>query len=1004
AAIRAQLEALQAVPTLMHRSQLSFEQVLECLASTFINPGGVVALADPASCDLSSHRLRGAGPDFFDRLHRFLRLRRCGPWSIAQLDQILTRLGEPASPASPGSTAPRLITDTVLVRLMHLLELQRRLPLALDNLLRLWDPSSTDQDKASLLARALRLRPQDLTTLRRISGIDPFSGPEATQAFLVQVDLVKGSGVLVPQLAYLCLHDPEAAALLAPDRQAIAAVCRTLRAGLQAVLTPPEAPQPPGDQLREALTAELGEPVSIHGLNASQIEVALALLRENWSERTAEARADAELRLAGCFGDFLAFPEALATLLSDQPFSAKASFVLEPLRERQLRRKLEAELMEFLPADAIANTLAFLSSSPEDSEANRDRLRGHVPLLMQDSSLAILLNPSTPLADKFAHLLSCLQVYRQQRDLISQTLADHLKLEGSLVRLLLERVLQPSAPPLNRQAISQLRELSVIDAEDVAVDFITPLLIRLHKIAELCRAFKLTTEELTHFTSLGEESIDLNRIPFAPLDPETPEQASIAMAVLGDWLALLTYRNLRDALPTRAVTLIDVLRHSGDDQDALRKLLVEATGWELADLGDLSTSERAIDPRRVPVLQQRWRQISLSRRLGIGLPQLRRWAQEPPSSGQAREIREAARAKVDAAQWLAIVRPLEDQLRERRRDALVAYLLHHPELWRPSATRADVPAPTVNQLYEHFLIDVEMSACQLTSRIRQAIAAMQLFIQRCQMGLEESELPNELSRQWDTWRKTYRYWEANRKVFLYPENWIEPELRDDKTPFFKDLENALLQNEVTEKVVEDAYLRYLTQLNDVARLEIMGLYVEKEAGVDVLHVFGRTSGIPHHYYYRRRVNSRNWTAWEKVELDIEGDHLIPVVWNRRLHLFWPIFTEKAVQPTTISESEQGTAPLKYWEIGLACSEHRNGQWKAKKLISGKLDWPATAARTSSLRPQKDITFKAFVDADTGALSIFCFSYYRHGHSLVLFPIAAFRLQSCSPTALITLLT
>jgi hypothetical protein len=475
-------------------------------------------------------------------------------------------------------------------------------------------------------------------------------------------------------------------------------------------------------------------------------------------------------------------------------------------------------------------------------------------------------------------------------------------------------------------------------------------------------------------------------------------------ASLGDWLALLAYRNLRDALPTRAVLLIDVLRHSGDDQDELRRLLVEATGWELADLGDLSPSERAIDPRRVPVLQQRWRQISLSRRLGIGLPQLRRWVQEPPSSGQAREIREAARAKVDAAQWLAIVRPLEDQLRERRRDALVAYLLHHPGLWRPSATRAGVPAPTANQLYEHFLIDVEMSACQLTSRIRQAIAAMQLFIQRCQMGLEESELPNELSRQWDTWRKTYRYWEANRKVFLYPENWIEPELRDDKTPFFKDLENALLQNEVTEKVVEDAYLRYLTQLNDVARLEIMGLYVEKEAGVDVLHVFGRTPGIPHHYYYRRRVNSRTWTAWEKVELDIEGDHLIPVVWNRRLHLFWPIFTEKAVQPTAISESEQGTPPLKYWEIGLACSEHRNGQWKAKTLISGKLDWPATAERTSSLRPQKDITFKAFVDAATGALSIFCFSYHRHGHSLVLFPIAAFRLQSCSPTALITLLT
>ena len=27
------------------------------------------------------------------------------------------------------------------------------------------------------------------------------------------------------------------------------------------------------------------------------------------------------------------------------------------------------------------------------------------------------------------------------------------------------------------------------------------------------------------------------------------------------------------------------------------------------------------------------------------------------------------------------------------------------------------------------------------------------------------------------WHKKYRVWEANRRIFLYPENWIEPELR-----------------------------------------------------------------------------------------------------------------------------------------------------------------------------------------------------------------------------------
>src|SRR6184192_1524674 len=30
--------------------------------------------------------------------------------------------------------------------------------------------------------------------------------------------------------------------------------------------------------------------------------------------------------------------------------------------------------------------------------------------------------------------------------------------------------------------------------------------------------------------------------------------------------------------------------------------------------------------------------------------------------------------------------------------------------------------------------------------------------------------------EWE-WRKNYRVWDANRKIFLYPENWIEPELR-----------------------------------------------------------------------------------------------------------------------------------------------------------------------------------------------------------------------------------
>ena len=59
--------------------------------------------------------------------------------------------------------------------------------------------------------------------------------------------------------------------------------------------------------------------------------------------------------------------------------------------------------------------------------------------------------------------------------------------------------------------------------------------------------------------------------------------------------------------------------------------------------------------------------------------------------------------------------------------------------------------------------------------------------------------------------RRYRVWEANRKVFLYPENWLEPELRDGKSPFFRELESELLKADITDELAEDAYLHYLQE-------------------------------------------------------------------------------------------------------------------------------------------------------------------------------------------------
>src|SRR5690606_19365909 len=155
----------------------------------------------------------------------------------------------------------------------------------------------------------------------------------------------------------------------------------------------------------------------------------------------------------------------------------------------------------------------------------------------------------------------------------------------------------------------------------------------------------------------------------------------------------------------------------------------------------------------------------------------------------------------------------------------------------------DADLTSTSDLYDRLLVDVEMEACMPSSRIVQAHSTIQLFVQRCLMGLEpEATAAVEHDIGWEQWKwlKNYRVWEANRKVFPYPENWIEPELRDDKSFLFQELENQLQQNELTEFAAEDALIRYLEKLDDIAFLEVAATWYQTDS--KTMHVFARTKG------------------------------------------------------------------------------------------------------------------------------------------------------------------
>ena len=301
-----------------------------------------------------------------------------------------------------------------------------------------------------------------------------------------------------------------------------------------------------------------------------------------------------------------------------------------------------------------------------------------------------------------------------------------------------------------------------------------------------------------------------------------------------------------------------------------------------------------------------------------------------PDADGAATIVQAVKARYDETRWLEVAAALNDPLRAERRDALVAYLL--PRM-------RDLGVRNRNQLFEYFLIDVDMNPCMLTSRIRQATGAVQTFFQRCLMNLEPKVPPRVIDDNDWKWLKNYRVWEANRKVFLYPENWIEPELRDDKSPLFQTLERTILQQEIKNDNVEAAFADYLEGLDEISRLDVRGVWFEErethrmvarpraerrcgfrepprsEWDHGTYHVFARTFNAPHVWYYRRLESGRNWTPWEKIDADIEGEHLVPVVFKRRMHLFWTMFREVTKKLPPLDRKTKGPPPTRRQGLG-----------------------------------------------------------------------------------------
>jgi hypothetical protein len=221
------------------------------------------------------------------------------------------------------------------------------------------------------------------------------------------------------------------------------------------------------------------------------------------------------------------------------------------------------------------------------------------------------------------------------------------------------------------------------------------------------------------------------------------------------------------------------------------------------------------------------------------------------------------------------------------------------------ANAIDISTP--DDLYEYFLIDPETQPPVLTSRIRLALSTVQLFVERVLRNLEPQTNPTDIDGSLWTWMKRYRVWQANREVFLWPENWLYPELRDDQSPIFRQMMTSLLQSDITDDAAASAYLDYLSSLEAVAKLEPCGMYY-MPSGSDTqekAYVVARTAGA-HRKYYFRELENGSWMPWTEVAIECEDMPVTPIVWNDRLLLFW-LKINKASTPQTAPEQSSLTA-------------------------------------------------------------------------------------------------
>ena len=244
-------------------------------------------------------------------------------------------------------------------------------------------------------------------------------------------------------------------------------------------------------------------------------------------------------------------------------------------------------------------------------------------------------------------------------------------------------------------------------------------------------------------------------------------------------------------------------------------------------------------------------------------------------------------------------RQLQNQSEPRRNEALSGEY-RSLVMNNPVANRDDI--------WRNLLVDGKVSADITTTLLADAIAGIQLYINRTiagdEPGADSDALERQFFKDWDACNKRYSTWAGVSQLVYYPENFVDPTLRIGQTGMMNTMLEQLSQSELSKDTLENGFRQYLTAFEQVANLKVVSGYhdaVNIEQGNTWF--IGTSQTEPKKYYWRKADHSKcqngrfaanAWSDWKEITCAVNpyGDMVRPVIFHSRLYLLW---IEKQVQ-------------------------------------------------------------------------------------------------------------